>query len=139
MVRKKIGTYAGSFLQNLFKLQLIRFGIVGGSSAAVNFLGVFILVELSPLKPLVANIIAYLIASIISYLGHYNWTFASNAAHQKSVFKFYIMLALNLLLNEALYALFLYVFSLNYQVALVLTILIVPIVTFIASKRWVYR
>jgi putative flippase GtrA len=139
MVSKKLNTNARPFFKRLLKMQLVRFGIVGATSALVNFLGVFALVELFSLKPLIANIIAYLIASIVSYVGHYHWTFASNAEHHKSVFKFYIMLGMNLLLNEALYAFFLYVVSLNYQLALILTIVIVPIFTFIVSKLWVYR
>jgi putative flippase GtrA len=125
-------------LAKLLQLQLTRFIIVGSTAALVNFLGVWGLVAVFSLAPLLANLIAYIVASSVSYLGHYHWTFTSNRQHKTSVIRFYILLAINFCLNESLFALFLHGFHLDYRLALFVTLLIIPLFTFVASKFWVY-
>lgn len=125
-------------LAKLLQQQLTRFIIVGSTAALVNFLGVWGLVEVCSLLPLIANLIAYLLASGVSYLGHYHWTFTSSSQHKSSVIKFYILLAINFCLNESIYAALLHGMHLDYRLALFITLLIIPIFTFVMSKFWVY-
>lgn len=119
--------------------QLFRFGIVGLSAATVNFIGVVLLVEYANLEPLIANIIAFLLAFNVSYIGHRFWTFNHKKHQSNSAPKFFIIAINSLLLNEAIFALLLHVTSLHYTVALIITIFLVAIVTFILSKLWAFK
>jgi len=120
--------------------QLIRFGFVGVLAAMTNFVAVVILVSLTHLHPLVANIFAFLIAFQVSFHGHKFWTFStSEAKHLSSMTKFFIVAVASFFLNEALFALFLQEWRLYYMLALFLTLMIVPRITFTFSKLWAFR
>jgi putative flippase GtrA len=64
-VSKKAITKA-SILKHPHIGQLLRFGVIGTSAAAVNMVGVIILVECFAWQPLWANVIAFLIAYNVS-------------------------------------------------------------------------
>lgn len=55
--------------------QLVQFGLVGGSAAATHLLVVAIVVALTGLPPLWANVLGFLVAFIVSYNGHAALTF----------------------------------------------------------------
>ena len=58
--------------------QSIKFVIIGGIAACVHFLVVILFVELLNLNPLIANIIAFLVAFCFSFSGQRLFTFASS-------------------------------------------------------------
>ncbi|MBN1684681.1 MAG: GtrA family protein [Gammaproteobacteria bacterium] len=125
--------------QTLLK-QLIRFGIVGCIAAMVNMLIVILLVEQFAWHPLVANILAFLIAFQVSYFGHCYWSFSNRTVcHKHSVPRFLIVAIVSFILNEGLFYLFLTVLNLYYVLALFLVLIIVPTFTFINSKWWAFN
>ncbi|MCF6808390.1 GtrA family protein [Thiotrichales bacterium 19S9-12] len=120
--------------------QTFKFGIVGVIAAVVHFIIVTLLVYLFSWYPLLANIIAFLIAYQISYFGHKNWTFKQEGKifTRSSNIKFFIVASLSFILNEGLYAVYL-TFIPSYQLALFLTLATVPPITFLLSKLWAFR
>lgn len=120
--------------------QLIRFGIVGICAAIINMLVVVWLVQKFNVQPLLANIFAFLIAFNISYNGHYYWSFA-NAKRKYRFFvsRFLVVAIISFVLNEGLFYIFLHLFSWYYVWALLLTLLIVPIFSFVCSKFWAFK
>jgi len=119
--------------------QLFRFGLVGGIAAATHFCLVILLVNKFNLLPLIANIFAFFIAFFVSLFGHQYWTFhTSNVTLSTSVWRFFTVAGLGLLFNECLFFLLLTVLHLYYPLALFIVLLIVPPVTFICSKYWVF-
>lgn len=124
--------------QKLF-LQLVKFGIVGVTSASVNYIVVIALVEITRLTPLVANIFGYLIGFLVSFSGHKYWTFSSHSTSASSLPKFLVVSAAGFLANENLFYLFLNYLYLDYKIALLLVLLIVPPFTFLFSKLWAFR
>tara|TARA_R110000868_G_scaffold407985_1_gene690057 strand:+ start:13771 stop:14148 length:378 start_codon:yes stop_codon:yes gene_type:complete len=119
--------------------QLMRFGIIGASAAAVNMFMLYYFVETYQLMPLVANIFAFLIAFLVSYFGHRHWTFREKQHANSSLPKFFMVAAMGFLLNEALFAVFLHVFHIYYMLALFITLIIVAVVTFVFSKFWAFK
>lgn len=120
--------------------QVIFFGVVGVLAAVVHFFAVLLLVHWLHWVPLLANILAFLIAFQVSYHGHSIWTFAQQSFdHSTSLGRFFIVAVASFALNEALFALLLYVFNWPYVEALVVVLLIVPPVTFLASKLWAFQ
>ena len=71
--------------------QLCRFGIVGVSAAVVNYLIVVVIVEYGHWQPLLANIVAYLLAFNVSYTGHRLFTFSHKAHEKSSLTKFFVV------------------------------------------------
>lgn len=120
--------------------QLIRFGIVGVCAASTHFLSLVFFVEMGKLKPLVANIIAFMIAFQVSYWGHRRWTFrGTTTTHRVALQRLFIVCGSGFIANEGLYYIFLEILHLPYQLALVIVLAILPIVNFILGKLWVFR
>jgi putative flippase GtrA len=119
--------------------QLVRFGIVGLTGAALHFSIVVGLVQQLKMAPLVANVFAFLFAFQVSYWGHRCWTFRwTTASHRAALPKLLCVQLVNLAVNETLFFIFL---SLHYPypVALIIVLTILPIFTFIFSKWWVFK
>lgn len=120
--------------------QLFRFGMVGIAAAIVHFSCVTLFVELSLMKPLIANIFAYIIAFQVSYSGHRYWTFRGTVTQHRVAFpKLLLVSTLTFLANESLFYIFMSYFNLPYQIALLIVLTILPLGTFALSKFWVFR
>lgn len=138
MIRLIKNTVYDLYQINIIK-ELSKFGIIGCSAAVVNFIAVILLVKAGLLSPLAANIIAFLIAFQVSFFGHKLWTFRHQGKHAATMTKFFIVAVLSFFLNEALFAGFLKYAHLYYPLALFITLMLVPPITFAFSKAWAFR
>ena len=120
-------------------LQLMRFGVVGLTAASVNFLLVVIFVETLHWRPLLANLLAFVIAYQVSFAGHNFWTFKSNLSKKSVWCRFFLVAIISLALNEGLFYVFLHPFGLYYPIALLITLILVPPVTFVLGKYWAFN
>ena len=118
--------------------QVFRFGCVGTAAAITNLAIVAILVPITHMHPLMANVFAFIIAFQVSFYGHKAWTFQSDANHLSTMSKFFIVASISFALNEGLYALILKLFHFHYMLSLFIVLIIVPPVTFIFSKFWAF-
>jgi len=119
--------------------QLLRFGIVGLTAAALHFSIVVGAVEYLALLPLIANVFAFAFAFQISYWGHRLWTFAGTTSlHREAFPKLMLIQVINFAANESLFYIFLNL-NLPYPVALLIVLTTLPVFTFISSKLWVFR
>jgi putative flippase GtrA len=116
--------------------QLTRFGVVGITAMTVHWLVVWWLVPMG-IVPLLANLIGFAIAFNVSYLGHRNWTFASDRAHRATFWRFLTVALSSFVINEALY--FVLLKFLDYRIALAIVLVAVAALTFVASKLWAFR
>jgi putative flippase GtrA len=119
--------------------QISWFVVVGATAALVHWLVVVALVGASVLAPLIANIIGWLVAFLVSFTGHYQITFR----HQRgsllhSVKRFFLLSAAGFLVNEASFAVLLYKTDVPYQLLLGLVLVGVAFLTFIASRFWAF-
>lgn len=119
-------------------LQLSRFGIVGVIAACVHISIVIFGVRQLGLRPLAANCFAYAIAFQVSYFGHKWWTFNDARPIMSSIQRFFLVASVGFGLNESLYYTLLQVTPLNYSVALVIVLAVVPALTFILAKYWAF-
>ncbi len=128
-----------SFSQpNSLKRQVVCFGVVGAHAAIVNFGALMIFVAFVGLTPLVANIVAFLVAYQVSFWGHRCWTFRGPHAHHHLGLRFFGVALLSLGLNEGIFAVFLLACHLYYPISMILTLLIVPPITFVLSRVWAF-
>jgi putative flippase GtrA len=124
----------------MLKKQAIRFLIVGALASIVNFIIVWILVHFDVLRPLVANIFAFLIAFNVSYFGHRFLTFSTTStSHKKASIQFLGNAVIGLILNEATYYVLLHILHIQYLLALFITMAIVAVYTFLISKFFIFK
>lgn len=119
--------------------QLLRFGCIGAAAAAVH-MGVVALLVPFGLHPLLANIIGFVSAFNVSYLGHRFWTFGNRTplSHKRSIARFWGIAVTSFAINELLFFLFLNYTTLPYLVALFLVLILVTPITFILSRVWAF-
>ena len=119
--------------------QIMRFGLVGVVASAVHFSIVVMLVQQLSLAPLIANIIGFSIGFQVSYSGHRHWTFrGTTAEHSVAYTRLLILQINNFILNETFYYILLNM-HIPYQIALIIVLSIMPILTFTISKLWIFR
>jgi putative flippase GtrA len=125
-------------------LQYARFGTIGLTAATIHVLVFTASIELAGLAPLVANVVAFGIAVLVSFLGHFQWTFRGQTAgggrhRQRIAFARFIIVALTgLALNSLAVYVVVNLLAWPYQCAIVLMISVVPLVVFALSKFWAF-
>ena len=110
--------------------QPLQFALVGGCAAATHLAVVALLVQLTQMAPLVANVLAFLAAFVVSYNGHALLTFSSAGARGWPVVgRYFAVACLSFVGNELLYALALDWLHWHYLWSLAGVLLLVAVAT----------
>ena len=116
--------------------RITRFGLVGGAATLIHLLVAGALLGFfTGLSPFIANIVAFLMAFLVSLHGHRHITFKQ----QGSGVKFFVVALSGFALNNFLLASMLAVTPLPDFVALTISTLAVPIVSYLAARLWAFR
>lgn len=128
-------------LQRLRRLpQLLQFVLVGGTAAATHLAVVGLLVVLLGMPPLAANVLAFLVAFVVSYNGHALFTFsAARARGWPVVARFFAVACLSFVANELLYYIALNWLHWHYFWSLAAVLVLVAVGTFVMSKFWAFK
>jgi putative flippase GtrA len=116
------------------------FLVVGASAALVHYVIAVTIEHFSLLTPALANIVGFMSAFPVSYLGHSSLSFAQqDASHQQSLPRFSLVAITGFCANQALL-----VFSLNYTnlpfwFELGLVMVIISISTYVLSRYWAFK
>lgn len=120
--------------------QPLQFVLVGGCAAATHLAVVALLVQATQMAPLVANVLAFLVAFVVSYNGHALLTFASARARGWGVVaRYFAVASLSFVANELLYAIALDWLHWHYLWSLAGVLVLVAVATFVLSKFWAFR
>ncbi|MCI2809176.1 GtrA family protein [Eoetvoesiella caeni] len=126
-------------MQNIIR-QLGWFVAVGCAAAATHWLVVVATVNWLGLAPLLANVIGWLIAFVVSFAGHYQLTFRQQHAPLfKAARRFFAVSALGFGVNEVAYAWLLQATPLRYDVLLAIILIGMAFITFILGRFWAFR
>jgi putative flippase GtrA len=118
--------------------QIFTFILVGGLAAGVHLCIVFLLVEYANLNPLYANVYGFLLAFLLSLIGHSKYTFKVNI-NIKPTLKLFIISSIGFMLNQLIYYFALKILGERYYLLILFIVLIlVPIFTFISAKFWAF-
>jgi putative flippase GtrA len=127
-----------SFPTKKTEQRIFFFLLVGASASALHWASVVILVQHILWPPLLANIVGWLIAFVLSFSGHYYLTFRDQAAPiARALKRFFAVSAVGFGINQGLYAIALYL-QLRYDVALLGVLISVAILTYFLAKRWAF-
>ena len=121
--------------------QLIRFGLTGGFVTALGA-GVYLFAaDVLKIAPLVANVLAYLVAVAVGYVMHSRWSFKGHGSRDNAVRttgRFFIVSLVSLLLNS------LFVWVLTGPLGgpnwwpIIPMLFVTPLVTFALNRHWVF-
>jgi len=120
-------------------LAIIRFGIVGLAASGVHIFVVWLLLRLTSYPTLIANTLAFITAFVVSFSGHYIWTFQTPGNPSKAIQRFLLISLLGFLANTMILAVILKLGWFSQLVSVIVSIFIVPIITFFACRLWGFR
>ena len=128
-------------VQRLRRLpQVLQFALVGGAAAVTHLAVVWLVVAATGLAPLAANVVAFLVAFVVSYNGHALLTFSAAQVHGWSAMaRFFAVACLSFVVNELLYAAALRWLPWHYVLSLALVLVLVAVGTFVLSKFWAFK
>ena len=119
--------------------KIIKFGIVGILNTLINWT-IFAILNFLGMYYIISNIIAYVIATINSYIWNSKWVFKYKGEDKKETTGKFILLNLfGLSLNTVILYLFVDLMRFNKLIALVITTIIVMIINYILNKVWVFK
>lgn len=120
-------------------LSIGRFTLIGILAASVHISIAWVLIAQAIFTPLPANIIAFLLAFMVSFSGHYYWTFGARSDIFQSLRRFLIIAVCAMIINNLIL-----VFLLQYKLipavlSVVIAACIIPVVTYILSHFWAFK
>ena len=127
-----------------FLVQLFRYGIAGGISAAV-YATVFLLLAVyvfGDRYATVAVVPAFAVSLGVSFVGHSKWSFAGHGERTPGLaqpVRFASVQSVGLLMNLAFTYVATVVLHLDSWAALVPSLTLTPITTFLIHRFWVFR
>ena len=89
-------------------------------------------------QPMVANLVGYVGAVLVSYAGNARLTFGRRIADRAQFLRFSVVSLAGLGLGQAITYIATDAMGLPFQVALAAVVLIVPVFTFVASRLWAF-
>ena len=116
-----------------------RFGIVGVLATLVHLIIVWNLIHFDFASPLLANLIAFLIAFSVSFVGHYRWSFGSSSPKVQALFRFASIAAIGFLINSCLLSVLIWREMLLAEWAAVVSTFVVPPCTYLLSRFWGFK
>ena len=120
--------------------QVVRFGLVGAAAAATHFVVAVACVRGLAADPQIANVVGFLIAFSVSFLGQWRWTFATHATPlARALPSFFVVSIAGFAVNALAYRLLLTRTPLRYDVALAIVLIGVAAMTFALSRFWAFR
>lgn len=120
--------------------ELFRFGIVGALATLTHFMVLVALVEHVYMQPTLANGAAFLCAVSVTYLGQSVWVFSGHGSiNLVKLLRFSVSLAIGFAVNISIMALATEILGLGYRIGFLIACLLVPMLSFIINKLWVFR
>ncbi|MBL8399210.1 MAG: GtrA family protein [Candidatus Accumulibacter sp.] len=120
--------------------QIVLFIAVGCAAALTHWLTAISGVAVWQMPPLLANVVGWLVAFVVSFAGHYRLTFR-NQANSLSLAcrRFFIVSSIGFAINELSYAYLLQTTTIAYDTLLAIILLTIAVLTFLLSRWWAFR
>ena len=126
-------------IKNNDLIKLIRFSIVGVGNTLVNW-GIFFILNAFGVYYIISNIIAYIIATINSYIWNSLWVFKyGQGLNINTSVKFFILNLVGLTVNTTIMYILVDILNFNKFIALVIASVLVVIMNYTINKLWVFK
>jgi putative flippase GtrA len=135
----RVAMLARNMTRHAARRRLACFVAIGCCAAAVHWGVVVWLVSQWSWRPLVANVLGWLVAFVVSFAGHHLLTFRNHGAALRSAAgRFFVVSACGFAVNEASYALLLGWTGQRYDRVLALVLAAVAVLTYLLSRHWAF-
>lgn len=144
MKRRAARLFPGRFLGRLRQRHAVQarigwFVAVGCAAAAVHFGVVVLLVGQAGVPPLLANVLGWLVAFGVSFIGHHRLSFARHGARPvNAAARFFVVSAAGFTVNEVAYGALLRWGGLRYDLGLAVVLVAVAAATYGLGRHWVF-
>ncbi|WP_298042718.1 GtrA family protein [uncultured Clostridium sp.] len=119
--------------------KFIKFGFVGILNTLINWI-IFAILNICGVYYLVSNFIAYIVATINSYIWNSKWVFKYNGERRnETTIKFIVLNLIGLVLNTSILYLLVDKLLVDKLIALIITTLIVMVINYISNNMWVFK
>jgi putative flippase GtrA len=119
-------------------LQGLRFGMVGLWATAVYVVAA-LLAHRAGASSSLANVLAYAIGTVVSFLGHFYWTFRKSTGHGRALLRFLVVSGCGFLLSAVIMHLVAETLRAPFWLALTAIIAVVPFVSWLLGRYWAFR
>lgn len=119
-------------------LEIARFGLVGVGATLVHMSVALGLERLADLPLALINLIGFCTAFILSFCGHYYWTFRSNGPRHQAFLRFFIVALIGFGASTVMLATLQAIGFAGDTAKLMISILVIPPVTFVVGKLWAF-
>jgi putative flippase GtrA len=119
--------------------QAAKFAAIGGGATAVHVLTALALNSFMQVVPLRANFVAFLVASFVSYMGNWYWTFDGNSRHVFSVPRFAALSLACFAVNQAIVYGVVELLHQPLWLAMVPVVIVIPTFGFWLSRTKVFK
>lgn len=127
------------FIKNNDLIKLIRFSIVGVGNTLINW-SIFLILNAFGVYYILSNIIAYIIATINSYIWNSLWVFKYRQGLDiNTSVKFFILNLVGLTVNTTIMYILVDILNFNKFIALVIASIFVVIMNYTINKLWVFK
>lgn len=117
----------------------LRFAVVGAFATTIHAAVFALLIEATPLDPVAATAIAFVVAFAAGFVLNRRWTFASRADPLAQLPRYLVVQLGGLVLNAAIMAFAVHVQRWSPYAGLALAVVLVPPVTFALARGWAFR
>lgn len=120
-------------------MRLFKFAGVGIVATLVHYFTALAAVYLVNIPPEIANIIGFMIAFIVSFIGHWRWTFGDHMARFRQALPSFAVVAASMFFVNALFLHLLLRYTyIRFEFLLLLVQALVFMMTFAISKYWAF-
>jgi putative flippase GtrA len=116
----------------------IAYGIAGSIATAIHYFGLYFLHEVLSVNVVTATCLAFILASGFSYVAQSQFVFLKKT-EAKNYAKFIVVALIGLLLNACFMTLGVIVIEIDYRSMFLASTLLIPILTYIINKRFVFN
>jgi putative flippase GtrA len=118
--------------------QLLRFSAVGALATVVHIGVAMVVVAAAGISPTVGSMIGFVAAFVVSYLGHFRFTFAVPGRYRDYLLKFAVSSLASFLLSTGAVWVATAFLGINYKPALIALAIIVPFCNYLVNRFWVF-
>jgi putative flippase GtrA len=119
-------------------LRLARFSAVGTIATVAHIVVAAILVAAAGANPTVGAMIGFVAAFMVSYFGHFRFTFAASGRYRDYLLKFVVSSLASFLLSTAAVWVATAVLGIDYKPALIALGIFVPVCNYLMNRFWVF-
>jgi len=119
-------------------LRLARFSAVGTIATVAHIVVAAILVAAAGANPTVGAMIGFVAAFMVSYFGHFRFTFAASGRYRDYLLKFAISSLASFLLSTGAVWVATAILGIDYKPALIALGIIVPLCNYLMNRFWVF-